>query len=508
VTTPAGGFKVVAFDLDGTLADTASLSDGRRPPSMVLQHCKAGQRPTALEFSQKVSRLPSRVMRRGALTAVVTRSPFPYASTLCYLLGIDFNTLLTSRDGGSVESRLAKLIEGARIEPGELLYVGDRDADKTAADAVGAAFLWPPWLRGDPNDTGRIESSAARISLLYDVDHPVYRRGNLLMALRLAAKTGASLPDRAVDALADADLDEELRSSLAWLLLRTAPSQNRRDQLQTVAFAAVPDSAYDCVIPRRVDYGMTCVSRTVICRAEYENMTTKRDRYFELLRHLHPPTQITTSQMTSDHPHVPVWSFRRFHDPRGGELLRIAKDWRGAGKGQAGPEVVLSLIELPTVVIAAHLAADTSASRVPVVAVPASPWTTSKPGQVSQRIAIDAAALSGREPLDVLTKTANGIACNTGGHGRTVTVIDDQLTQGGSASAAVTALRRAGFHVQSVVTWSASDRHWTARLEVAQKCWLTDARWLLGRGGACPDELDTDSDDALEAERYLDSIKI
>ena len=125
----------------------------------------------------------------------------------------------------------------------------------------------------------------------------------------------------------DAELDEELKSSLVWLLLRTAPAQNHRSDLQSIALAAVPASAYDCVFPRRLDYGMTCVSRAIICRSEYETLSTTRHQYFELLTRLHPPTRITTSRMASDHPNVPVWSFRKFNDPRGGELLRVAKNW-------------------------------------------------------------------------------------------------------------------------------------------------------------------------------------
>lgn len=504
---PGNRFKAVAFDLDGTLADTAGLSTSRRAPAMVLELCRAHQRPTNLEFSRKVSRLPSRVMQRGAIVAVVTRSPFAYATTLCYLLGLDYNVLFTSRDGSSVESRLRKIITGAKIQPGELLYVGDRDADRAAAEAVGASFVLPPWLSGDTDDTGVIQGATTHTSLLDDMDHPPYHEGSLLIALRQAAVTGGRISAPAFDAFVSADLDEELRSALAWMLLRSAPAQSRRDELQRIAFAAVPATGYDCVIPRRSDYGMTCVSRAVMRRSEYERVTVKRESFFELLRDLHPPWRIKTSRMTSDHPNVPVLSFRRFHDQRGGELLRTAKNWGGPGKGQAGPEVVLSLIELPTLVIASHLAA--SIDTVPVVPVPASPFMTQKPGQVSQRIAIDAAVLSGREYLDVLTKSDAGVVCRVQGQGREVTVVDDQLTYGGSVSDAVSALIGAGFKVRDVTTWSASQRHWTGAPYIVSKCWLSDAQWLIGRGGACePHHRGTPSPDAREVAKYLNSVEL
>lgn len=498
-------FKVVAFDLDGTLADTADLSMSRRSPATVLEHCRADQQATHLEFSRRVSRLPSRVMARGAIVAIVTRSPPAYATTLCYLLGLDYNVLLTSRDASTVAGRLNRLIEGAGIDPSELLYIGDRDADEDAADAVGAEYLFPPWLNGDLNDTGGVESLVTPVSLLYEVDCPTAAPGTLLRALQQAAATETSLSANAVDALVGADLDADFRSALAWLLLRAAPAQANRGELQQIAFEAVPHDAYDCVIPRRINYGLACVSRAVMRRAEYERGATKRDRYFTLLRHLHPPVQIHPHRMAVDHPSVPVYSFRRFHDPGGGGLLRTAKNWGGPGKGHSGPEVVLSLIELPTVVLAAQLAAGVR--PVPVVPIPSSPWSRSQPGQVSARIAIDAAILSGRDFLDVLTKGDNGITCNAAGNGRSVTIIDDQLTSGTTASASLVALAGAGFTVRAALTWSASNRHFAGTPRVTTKCWFADARSLLGRSGACgPTHRQTPTDNIQDVADYLNSI--
>jgi hypothetical protein len=108
----------------------------------------------------------------------------------------------------------------------------------------------------------------------------------------------------------------------------------------------------------------------------------------------------------------------------------------------------------------------------------------------------------------VLTKTDAGIVCNVRGNGQTVTVVDDQLTYGGSASAALTALTRAGFNVRSVVTWSASRRHWIGAPVVTTKCWLADARWLIGRGGACgPQHRQAPTHAAREIADYLDSVQ-
>jgi hypothetical protein len=336
---------------------------------------------------------------------------------------------------------------------------------------------------------------------------PACTKRSLLAAIQRSAATGNSLSERAVDELAAADLDDETRASLAWLLLRAAPAQEFRSDLQTMALESVPRSGYNCVIPRRLDYGMACVSRAVIRRAEYEDMAALRDVYFSFLRRLHPRWRIMSSRVTVNHPKVPVFAFRPVHDLSGGELLRAAKDWGDPGKGHAGAEVVLSLVELPTVVVAAHLL--TEPSRVSVAPVPASPWSPSQPGQASERIAIDAAVLSGRAYLDALAKTGSGIECTEPGHDRAVIVVDDQLTTGGSASASVAALTRAGFDVRAVITWSTSRRHWTGAPAIDSRCWLSDARWLLGRGSACgPNHTDAVGADVRETATYLDALAV
>lgn len=498
-------YKVVAFDLDGTLANTASLSAGYRRPSLVLTSCRTGDPTDEITFSSQVARLPSRVMLNGAIVAVITRSPFAYASTLCYLLGIDYNVLLTSRDGNGVAARLERLIAGAQIEPHELLYIGDREADEQAAAEVGADFLYPPWGGDDPVETDPLPGCAGRVPFLHDSGHPAYTHGSLLQTLRKSARTGGSLSAKAFQGLRDADLDEQLRSAITWMLLRSAPAQQYRRDLQQLAFATVPASAYDCVIPKREGYGLVGLSRTIMTRSEYETNANKRSELLRLFAQLHPSHTITTSRVTVDHPGLGVYAFRRFKDSRGGELLRAAKDWGGHGKGQSRDNVILSLLELPTLAIASRLA--TNPGGPAIVPAPASPWTKSKPGQVSERIAMEAARLGGREVLRILSKSDGGIDCSMPGDGRDVTIIDDQLTTGDTTSRCVDALKTAGYDVRAVVTWSASTRHMTGAPTTVAKCWLADAVWLLGRDGACgPTHRTAPSSEAREVAALLDGI--
>jgi len=143
--------RTIIFDLDGTLANTASLTAGRRLPSLVLGICPPGTEPTSLSFGAEVSQLPGRLIAGGYDVGILTASPSAYASTLLGLLNIDYQFLLPSAGKGDTrEKNLASLINQRGALPREVLYIGDTEGDLETARNTGVHFEWPQWLHGGP----------------------------------------------------------------------------------------------------------------------------------------------------------------------------------------------------------------------------------------------------------------------------------------------------------------------------------------------------------------------
>jgi len=132
--------KAVVFDLDGTLADTASLTTERRRPYHVLRLCPPGGDTSQIAFDDGRQDLPGLLITRCYRTAIVTASPLPYASTLCDLLGIDFERLLPA-GSSSKARRLLLLSQEWEIAPKLIVYVGDQDVDREAAREAGCQFV-------------------------------------------------------------------------------------------------------------------------------------------------------------------------------------------------------------------------------------------------------------------------------------------------------------------------------------------------------------------------------
>ena len=102
--------RAVVFDLDGTLADTADWvpnSGGkRRSPFDVLHRCPAGKPPAAATITDQHRQLPGELIARGYRTAIITRSPSAYASTLTGIWPLDTERLLASNAGAAPANKL------------------------------------------------------------------------------------------------------------------------------------------------------------------------------------------------------------------------------------------------------------------------------------------------------------------------------------------------------------------------------------------------------------------
>lgn len=423
-------------------------------------------------------------MASGAAVFVITRSPLPYASTLCDLLRLDVNGIIASQPPRTIDEKLDHILTGLHIEAEQLLYVGDREQDRRAALRIGCDFVYPNWIEGRASDTGQFVGVGRPTHLLNRVVRPAAPSSSLLRALQRSARTGASLAEKDLDALESADLDQSTISAIAWTLLRSAPAQEFRADLRRLAFEGVPESAYDCVVPLRVDYSTAFISRTVLRRNEYERDAEARDDLIGLLRELHPMRSVRPSALVDTSIEGKVRSFRPFHQARGGRLLVQAKNWQGSGKGHSGPEAQSGLLELPALVIGSWLAGRSAE----VVPAPSTEFSPDRPGQASLRIAYQAAEFAQIPILDVLRKDDGGVECTMRGRGERVFLVDDQVTTGQTLAASAEALEGAGFDVRGAFTWSASNRLFPASLPI-QSCWLAMPEWLLGVSGSCKDHL-------------------
>jgi hypothetical protein len=139
--------RAVVFDLDGTLAATDHLDFGDRTAATVLTQTAPGRgrHPWATPGSQ----LPAQLLRLGYRVAVVSRSPPSYAWTLAWALQLDYEELCAGSQpyGSDPAGKLRHLANLWGMIPAEVLYVGDSDADASAARSVGCGFRYPWWGR-------------------------------------------------------------------------------------------------------------------------------------------------------------------------------------------------------------------------------------------------------------------------------------------------------------------------------------------------------------------------
>jgi 3-deoxy-D-manno-octulosonate 8-phosphate phosphatase KdsC-like HAD superfamily phosphatase len=140
------GIDVVVFDLDGTLLDSEKLVDGRRrrTPYDLLKFTGDSDESTPLKKWKDVQKHLSYLIQCGIKVAVITESPKAYASTACFLLGIDFHILMPNNTDPSLNTKSKKLdflLGGVKPNqdssdksetwnPGsKVLYVGDTRDD-------------------------------------------------------------------------------------------------------------------------------------------------------------------------------------------------------------------------------------------------------------------------------------------------------------------------------------------------------------------------------------------
>lgn len=432
--------KVLVLDLDGTLARTAEISQGRRTPHNLLKFSKPSFNRFPLAFNEPLNLYLCNIIRYGVPVVIITRSPRAYASTLLQLLGVDYSYCIPS----SLTSAGQKIKEIAQIHevaPGEILYLGDTGEDQEEASLAGAQFEYPYWIIHDLNARTTRKSASKFFELALKAEAYVFEdtepqeeinRAMLLVALR-ENEIKLNLETFSIDYLFDGSPFE--------IQLFNSPFISEKE-----------------IFPP--------IRHELFTRFEYENSYELRDILFLILNQLLRlprirPTRDNAAQ--SFYENYIINSFSIYMNRTVGETYwHACKDFKGKSVG-SGPEVQLHLTELISLMMSACLENDQV-----LIPVPSSSYTSDKPGEISSRIAHRIGKLKDLSVLDALTKSIDGEILLKQDHfspEAKYVLIDDQLTSGTTIYKCLNALPMMIKPKIRVLTWSYSPgRGWFSQL--------------------------------------------
>ncbi|MDE0899940.1 MAG: phosphoribosyltransferase family protein, partial [Longimicrobiales bacterium] len=165
-----------------------------------------------------------------------------------------------------------------------------------------------------------------------------------------------------------------------------------------------------------------------------------------------------------------MWPY--WHVEYGQHLWQAIKDW-GHGM-RSGSEVHQSLLSFVALVLAGNALSETDQPGFAIVPAPSNTMSARQPGQCSLRLGQRVAEILECEFINALEKRRGGrIAVRRDPQhdltGRTVILVDDQVTDGNTMNGCVKALVEAGAEVVRVLTWSSS--HETTE-PTTSSCWL------------------------------------
>ena len=465
--------KAVVFDLDGTLADTASLGGGRRIPSQLIiggvseAGVEVSPRPWA--WSREVSDIPAILIERGYWVGVATRAPLAYASTLLHLIDADYHCLKASCGGGLAKAgTLVQLCREFGIAAHEMVYCGDLLEDRDIATQAGVSFLNADSLRDDAilekfprllNGRGnmvKIDGGPKPSSNSNAGEHFLWFDYTSSLKVGPISQSELNSLDTYLQLVESSGESAETRAAMSADLLLKFPALPCRRQLQIELFSNVGPGDRDEILsgPDRCRFGPR---PRLITRRELRIDTELRDKFLSALLQVWQPIQGSPDQSISA-----AVCFDQ-DDWYIGKMLGRAKDYKRHnardGRMRSGPEVLLEPVGFVSALIASRF--DPHVSR-PLVPIPSSGYSDHQPGQLSTRVARQVADLKHRELLPILRRLGDDYEVNP--HfprehlPSNVDLIDDQITTGGTVNECREALEREGVRVSGVYCYSANLR--------------------------------------------------
>jgi len=426
--------QVVVFDLDGTLADTAHITQKVRLPSHVLSLSRPGDSNSNLLMHMDLKRQVHWLIYSGIKIYVITRAPKSYASTLMYLLGIDFQFLIpSSKRFSTVESKLHYIIESEAVTPNQVLYIGNEDSDEISSRNVGTFYQNIEEVFGIPQN-----------------------HRNHLQNLVSLCETAEESDSKSANKIEDTQ-NENLRVTNELLDLIEDRATNPGFNPSNVLRALTPQIFCSNPLDDKFlasDVLKPFINPAFISRYEYDGDSSTREKLLRFIQQLgftskliNPPFKIPERLFNGD---LLVYSHYKYDDVS--TWWAYIKDWKWP---DSGPNVALLHLEFIALTMAASLI--NIDSPLVIVPVPPSEFSESKPSETSLRLALRVGQLSDT-PVFALFKKDSEDNIYTEfpdtKFDRTVLLLDDQLTKGKSALKCLEILSAMGVRNVRLHTWT------------------------------------------------------
>ncbi len=445
------GIDVVVFDLDGTLLDSEKLVEGdrRRTPYDLLRFTGDSDETTPLKKWKDVQKHLSYLIQCGVKVAVITESPKSYASTACFLLGIDFHILIPSNSDPALNTKSKKLSflsSGLKPEPHSpvssgawkpitrMLYVGNTQHDESVARELGIHYQ-------DIHEFLSSNSSNLKRLLRH-------------MSEVVEAGTGEDFAEtcRHSNHITFRKLNQ--RASLKHLSLDQEKVGNFS------SFSAITlNLPSECVVFYELEdtkpFLRPILHPDFVTRYEYEHDEPLLSKLFHALHSRFRSHSLDTSKIHKDLADLETFAHLSYrHSLLGQKLWLPIKDWKG---NSSGPEVSLLHLEFIAICMSASILIEVN--HAVIVPTPSSVFSQAKPGRISHRLAKRISNLTGHPYFEAIGRQdGKQLLLNPKGipFESTVILIDDQLTTGATISRAVNVLAQGGVGEIEVRVWTAS----------------------------------------------------
>jgi len=384
--------STVVFDLDGTLADTASLDIGnriRRVPHDVLKIARTVNHSydtAELMFNDGRERIPGYLAARGYRIGIVTDSPVAYASTLIGLLQIDFERLLAGKANRECKNKTQKLellIDYWKIEnPEELLYVGDTEDDAKAAANVGCCFMPVSQI----NYLRDLEEFPAIVREPASFNHPSIL--NDLHEIATCKQCGrrnsiASILDYGNNTCFGhgceyefSDLNRFDLLAQIFTKLQIEPGNENRKKLQYIFFSILTEEVRDCVLDFCPEEGRFQFPPWLLTKSEISESSRVHYWFLEGLNNLFPLRE----QLGTDSSYLVPYK-----SDYGEDLYKQLKDFKNK-RDMKRPEVHHSLGWIIAAAMAAKLKESSYVGIPYLVPIPPRGFSEEFPGEFSFRL--------------------------------------------------------------------------------------------------------------------------
>lgn len=418
--------QTVIFDLDGTLADTAGITGGVRLPAQVLSLSKPWESNPNLLMHWGLKQKINLLIASGMRIYVITRAPKSYASTLIFLLGIDFHALIPSSSRfPTVESKLKYIIEFENVTPGEVLYIGNEDTDQLSAREVGTLY----------QDISEVFQKRG--------EHKTYLQGIIKLCQDAATSDSRSaklILERQQKNFNDADS-----------LLKQVENYSSftKFELPTIFCASPFDGKFlknDIIEP--------FINPSFISRYEYDNHYEVREKLFIFIKKLGFTCNLIKAPFDVPKSFGKVLVYSHYKYENMSHWWISIKDWKGS---HSGPKPELLYLEFIAITMAAFL--QTIDFPFVLVPIPSTEFSDEQPSQVSIRLAYRVAQLSNIPMFNMFKKDAENNISSTYADtkfDRKVILIDDQLTTGKSVFKCLDILSDMGVKDVCLYTWTSS----------------------------------------------------